>query len=233
MYFRILGLKLIPYLIIILFNYFSIISLIYIFMIIFNYGYDFLLFYFWVRIFNWLIIISSFYWYFLFISIGILCILVSFKMYLLGSMIIGNFLDIYVFGILAVFINWWIKIYYFSYLLFSYLIYLFLHRIEIFLLILSFLESFSSIFQSLTLSNRLSINLISGSLIIELLLVALRLFLLYFILFILIWIIFNFEILNSGIQLFIFSLLFINYYNIKSTYYSIFGFNLHFILGIH
>ena len=132
-------------------------------------------------------------------------------MYLFGSIIIGNFLVIYIYGIISIFINLIFKIYYFGYLLFSYLFYLFLHRIEIFLLILSFLELFSSIFQSLTLSNRLSINLISGSLIIQLLLLALRLLLLLnLIIFILLLIISSFEILNSGLQLFIYSLLHIN-----------------------
>ncbi len=155
---------------------------------------------------------SSIYFSFFFISIGSLSILVSLKIYFYGSMIIGNFIDIYLFGLIVIMINWFIQIFCFGWLLYSFLFYLFLHRLEIFLLVLCLLESFSSFFQSLTLSNRLSINLLSGSLLIELLSVAIRWFLLYFFFWLfLLWLIFSFEMLNSIIQLFIFSLLFIEY----------------------
>ena len=52
---------------------------------------------------------------------------------------------------------------YFGLILFSYLLYMFLTRMELFLIIPFMLESFSIIFQSLTLSNRLSINLTINS----------------------------------------------------------------------
>ena len=89
--------------------------------------------------------------------------------YFVCSIIIGNFIDIYLFGLLAVLIHWFFQVIYFGWLLYSFLLYLFLHRLEIFLLVISLLEYFSSFFQSLTLSNRISINLLSGSLLIELL----------------------------------------------------------------
>ena len=207
--FRVLGLKLIPLLINLIFGYFSPFSLIYIF--VWYYGFDFG-FYFYFELYDfffnfWLISCSYIYLSFIFISAGSIFTLVSLKVYFLGSMIIGNFLDIYIFGFLAVLMNWFFQVFYFDYLILSFIFYLFLHRLQVFLLILSLLESFSILFQSLTLSNRLSINLISGSLLINLLSVAVRLFLFYIILFILLWIVFSFEIFNSGIQLFIFSLL--------------------------
>jgi hypothetical protein len=52
---------------------------------------------------------------------------------------------------------------------------------ELFLIILFILESFSIIFQSLTLSNRLSINILAGSLSISSLSLAVIIFSLYLI----------------------------------------------------
>ena len=154
----------------------------------------------------------SIYFSFLFISVGSSATLVSLKVYCSCSMIVGNFIDIYLFGLLAVLMNWFFQVFSFGWLLCSFLFYLFLHRLEMFLLVLSLLECFSSLFQSLTLSNRLSINLLSGSLLIELLSVAVRFFLFWFFFWLfLLWIVFSFEMLNSGIQLFIFSLLHLEY----------------------
>ncbi len=53
---------------------------------------------------------------------------------------------------------------YFGLILCSYLLYLFLTRMELFLIVSFMLETFSIISQSLTLSNRLSINILAGSL---------------------------------------------------------------------
>ena len=77
------------------------------------------------------------------------------------------------------------------------------------------LEPFSIISQSLTLSNRLSINILAGSLSISSLPLAVIIFSLYLIinsiLIILPLIIYSFEIINSLVQLFIFNLLSIEY----------------------
>ena len=86
---------------------------------------------------------------------------------------------------------------------------------ELFLIILLLLESFSIISQSLTLSNRLSINILAGSLLISLLSVAVIIFSIYLVisslLIVMLLIIYSFEILNSLVQLFIFNLLSIEY----------------------
>ena len=104
---------------------------------------------------------------------------------------------------------------YFGLILCSYLLYLFLTRMELFLIISFMLEPFSIISQSLTLSNRLSINILAGSLSISSLSVAVIIFSIYLIinsiLIILLSIIYSFEILNSLVQLFIFNLLSIEY----------------------
>ena len=104
---------------------------------------------------------------------------------------------------------------YFGLILCSYLLYLFLTRMELFLIISLMLEPFSIISQSLTLSNRLSINILAGSLSISSLSVAVIIFSRYSvinsILIILLSIIYSFEILNSLVQLFIFNLLSIEY----------------------
>ena len=70
-------------------------------------------------------------------------------------------------------------------LILSFLFYLFLVRYSLFLLVLALLDSFSSCFQSLTLCNRLAINILAGSLLGSLLGVALKHFT-YFIVFTLI-----------------------------------------------
>jgi len=96
----------------------------------------------------------------------------------------------------------------------GFLLYFFLTDVEVFLCLLFLLELFSSVFQSVTLANRLSINLIAGSLLTSLLSLAVIVFLsLYY------WIvisfclfsIYTFELLNCYIQLFIFSLLSLEY----------------------
>ena len=83
-------------------------------------------------------------------------------------------------------------------ILLAYLLYLFLTRMELFLIISFMLESFSIISQSLTLSNRLSINILAGSLSISSLLVVIIIFSIYLIinsiLIILLLIIYSFEI---------------------------------------
>ena len=156
--------------------------------------------------------------YYLLLTAGYSITLISIKIFITISMIIGNIIDIYLLGIIIVLINWILYSGYFGLILCSYLLYLFLTRMEVFLLVLFILESFSIIFQSLTLSNRLSINILAGSLLISLLSISIiifinyYLFIFYFLLFILI--IYSFEILNSIVQLFIFSLLSIEYMNL-------------------
>ena len=104
-----------------------------------------------------------------------------------------------------------------GFLLLSFLFYLFLTRIQLFLVLLSFMESFSYLFQSLTVSNRLSINLFAGSLLTALISVAvvsmvsfLAFSLVYFLLVLIVGLV-SFEFLNSSIQLFIFGLLTLDY----------------------
>jgi len=93
---------------------------------------------------------------------------------------------------------------------------------ELFLIILFMLESFSIIFQSLTISNRLSINILAGSLLISLLSAAVIIFsrniIINYLLIILLLIIYSFEILNSFVQLFIFNLLSIEYLEGEGIY---------------
>ena len=79
------------------------------------------------------------------------------------------------------------------------------------------MESFSYLFQSLTVSNRLSINLFAGSLLTALISVAvvsmvsfLAFSLVYFLLVLIVGLV-SFEFLNSSIQLFIFGLLTLDY----------------------
>ena len=113
---------------------------------------------------------------------------------------IANIIDVYLLGIVVVMVNILIDIEYFGLILSAYLLYLFLTRMQVFLLILLILEGFSIIFQSLTLSNRLSINIMAGSLVISLLslaIITLTLYILFIqILIIILFIMYSFEIMN-------------------------------------
>ena len=153
--------------------------------------------------------------YYLLFTAGYSITLVSIKIFITVSMMIGNIIDIYLLGIMVVLINWLLYSGYFGLILFSYLLYLFLTRMELFLIISFILESFSIISQSLTLSNRLSINILAGSLLITLLSIAVIVFSIYLFIIllfiILLLFIYSFEILNSLVQLFIFNLLSIEY----------------------
>jgi len=90
---------------------------------------------------------------------------------------------------------------------------LFISESELFLLILFILESFSIVIQSLTLSNRLSINIFAGTLLISLLssLIIIAsssgISIYSIIVLVLVIIIYSFEILNSLVQILIFSIL--------------------------
>ena len=113
-----------------------------------------------------------------------------------------------------------------GFLLLSFLFYLFLTRIQLFLVLLSFMESFSYLFQSLTVSNRLSINLFAGSLLTALISVAvvsmvsfLAFSLVYFLLVLIVGLV-SFEFLNSSIQLFIFGLLTLDFNHFHETWHS-------------
>jgi len=152
---------------------------------------------------------------FIFIS-SIVSILIGLKVFLSISLLVGNLIDVYFLGLIAVLISSIIYINIFGLVIFGVLFIIFLSTLELFLFILGILESFSSLFQSLTLSNRLSINMICGSLLTSLLclfclscgivFILSELILMMFLL-----IVFSFEILNSLIQLFIFLVLSFEY----------------------
>ena len=153
--------------------------------------------------------------YYLLLTAGYSITLVSIKIFITVSMMIGNIIDIYLLGIIVILINWLLYNGYFGLILCSYLLYLFLTRMELFLIISFILEPFSIISQSITLSNRLSINILAGSLLISLLSIAVIVFSIYLIInylfIILLLTIYSFEILNSFVQLFTFNLLSIEY----------------------
>ena len=132
-------------------------------------------------------------------------------------MIVGNIIYIYLFSFVVILISLLLHLTLSGLSLMSYLLYLFLTKVELYLFILFLLESFSHLFQSLTLANRLSINLIAGSLLLCLLFASLFLLILtghiYYslVIFILLSLVYCFEIFNCFIQLFIFALLSFNF----------------------
>ena len=98
------------------------------------------------------------------INAGLTTILISIKVFISITMIVGNIIHIYLFSLIVILISLLLHLIVSGLSLISYLLYLFLTTVEFFLYILFLLESFSNLFQSLTLANRLSINLIAGSL---------------------------------------------------------------------
>ena len=153
--------------------------------------------------------------YYLLITAGYSLSLISIKLFITVSMMIGNIIDIYLLGIMVVLINWIVFISYSGFIIISFMLYLFLTRMELFLIILFVMESFSLIFQSLTLSNRLSINILAGSLLVTLICTFIC-FIFSSLVFVCILgfvllLVYLFEIFNSFVQLFIFNLLSIEY----------------------
>lgn len=158
---------------------------------------------------------------FIFLNIGCTALYISIKIYISISIIVGNIIDIYIYGLITVLISSLLYYLLYGIIWSSFLLYLFLTKIEYSLFILFYMESFSSLFQSITLANRLVINLFAGSLLVTLLSITLH-YSIYYLLILLIitvllFIVFTFEMVNSCIQLFIFSLLTIEYLNIISS----------------
>ena len=85
-------------------------------------------------------------------------------MFLDVSIIIGNVIDIYVFGLIATLIYGYMYAYILGSVLFSFMWYFRVLGVDCFLLLLSLIEFSAHIFQSLTLSNRISINIVAGCL---------------------------------------------------------------------
>ena len=160
-------------------------------------------------------VVSSSFISFLFLNIGCTALYISIKLFMSISIIVGNIIDIYIYGLITVLISSFFYYWLYGIIWSSFLLYLFLTKIEYSLFILFYMESFASLFQSITLANRLVINLFAGSLLIALLSITIHYSIYYIIIvlaeILLLFIVFSFEILNSCIQLFIFSLLTVEY----------------------
>ena len=153
--------------------------------------------------------------YYLLLNGGITITFISIKVFITVTIMIGNIIDIYLLGIIVILINWILFCSYFGFTITALLLYIFLTKIELFLVILYIMESFSSLFQSLTLSNRLSINIGAGSLLVTLLSIAviipIKVIFINSLLIIPLVLLYSFEILNSFVQLFTFNLSTIEY----------------------
>ena len=103
------------------------------------------------------------------INFALVGFLLSLKAFIAATVIVGNIIYIYLFSFVVILISLLLHLTLSGLSLMSYLLYLFLTKVELYLFILFLLESFSHLFQSLTLANRLSINLIAGSLLLCLL----------------------------------------------------------------
>jgi len=161
----------------------------------------------------------------LFSVIGFIGFIISIRAF--GSsaavLVVGNLIDVYVFGLIAVMINHTMFIFSYGVVVYSFILYFFLVDVEVLLFLILLLDLSSLVVQSFTLTNRLSLNLIAGSIfssLLSLALVTLILlltgiigfnFMLGAIMSATIYIIINLisilELINLVIQLFIFTLL--------------------------
>ncbi len=109
---------------------------------------------------------------FLILTIGCIIVLITIKAVISVSIIVGNLIDVYLCGIIAVLINCSLYAWAPGWVWGCLSLYLFSTNVSVYSVSLFTPELFSSIFQSLTLANRLSINVIAGSLPIQLMIVA-------------------------------------------------------------
>jgi hypothetical protein len=88
-------------------------------------------------------------------------------------LIVGNLIDVYGFGLIAVMINHTMFIFSYGVVVYSFILYFFLVSVDLLLFLILLLDLSSLVVQSFTLTNRLSINLIAGSIFSSLLSLAL------------------------------------------------------------
>ena len=137
----------------------------------------------------------------LFINLS-LGLLVSIKMFLATPIIIGNVIDIFGFGLVAICMNGYIYVIECGSSIISFMWYYSILSVDNYLFVMSLIELFSIVFQSLTLSNRITINIVAGGLLIILLSLLIIWWLVNIIPFA---ILFVYEYVNLLFQVFIFS----------------------------
>ena len=94
--------------------------------------------------------------------------LITSKIYLTVGMVVGNIIDVYILSLIAVIITSMITIFMHGLIVLSMFLLFFLSTSWFILCILGLLEVFSLLFSSITMSNRLSVNMLCGSLILSL-----------------------------------------------------------------
>jgi len=145
--------------------------------------------------------LTSYFYVLLYLFLAISFVL-ALKLFVYYSLIAANIILVYIFGFVVISINFVSSFMSFGLLTLSFYLYLFLSVYYSFLLVLFLIELFSSFFNSLTLTNRLSINIFVGSLLINLLSLLSSLFSI-----LILAVFFIYESLNLLFQSFIFLLL--------------------------
>jgi len=142
---------------------------------------------------------------------GVVGLVFGLKVFTSISVVVGNIIDVYIWSLIGIVANILRNYALYSMEIISSLWYYWLDSREIILFILANMEFISLLFQSITIANRLTINLTAGILLLYLFSIAINyityyLMVEYTILF-MFFIIFIYETVNSTIQLYIFSLL--------------------------
>jgi F0F1-type ATP synthase membrane subunit a len=99
----------------------------------------------------------------------VISFIVALKLFVYYSLIAANIIFVYVFGFIVIAVAFLSSLLAYGALVVAFYLYLFLSTLYAFLMVLFLIELFSSFFNSLTLTNRLSINVFVGSLLINLL----------------------------------------------------------------
>jgi len=156
--------------------------------------------------------LTSYFYVLLYLFLAISFVL-ALKLFVYYSLIAANIIIVYIFGFVVISVNLFTSLVSYGLLSLSFYLYLFLSVYYAFLLVLFLIELFSSFFNSLTLTNRLSINIFVGSLLINLLSLLSSLFGV-----LVLAVFFIYESLNLLFQSFIFLLLSFFY---LSSYHTI------------
>lgn len=158
-------------------------------------------------------------WYIYYTYLLLLVCLLIFilqKVFITVVLISSNFIDLYLVAIISVFISILVYIFMWGIIFFSVWLIYFISKSIFMVLILAILEIFTTFFQSITLSNRFSINMLVGSLLTSLLSLfiarcGISNSIIMLIILVILLMVFMFELFNSLIQLFIFMVLSFEY----------------------
>ena len=148
---------------------------------------------------------------YLILNIGVILVIVSIKVgFISVSLMVGNVITVYLYSVMVVMVNYVLEIVAIGYQVVAMLLYVFLMDGSVMLVVLCMVEVFALGFQTLTLANRISVNIISGSMLLQLLAIAMLYLLNWWIeivILVVIVVMNGYELMSSVIQWVVYGLL--------------------------